>query len=166
MYDLGWDGQRDGSASEDPLLPSADYATYLINAVKFHCGQLFHLFDEGTFMRKFAEFNQNTSNSSKAKGLWYVHFLILLAFGKVFVARQNDGCRPRGANYFVQAMKLMPDITFLHTQPVQAVEILCCEALYLQCLDFRSAAYSVVRLPTLLIPLFTEMTSRLAKLYG
>ncbi|KAL6241345.1 hypothetical protein RBB50_011818 [Rhinocladiella similis] len=144
MYDLGWDGQRDHPISDEPLLPSSDYAIYLINAVKFHCGQMFHLFDEASFMLKFTDFHQTTPNADKPVGLWYVHFLILLAFGKVFVSRQNDGRRPRGAEYFVHAMKLMPDITFLYTQPVQAVEVLCCQALYLQCLDFRSAAYSVI----------------------
>lgn len=146
MYDLGWDGQRDDSILEAPLLPSGDFAIYLINAVKFHCGQMFHLFDEGTFMRKLTDFNETTTNVVKPSGLWYVHYLILLAFGRMFVSRQNDGRRPRGAEYFVHAMKLMPEITFLLTQPVQAVEVLCCKALYLQCLDFRSAAYSVVRL--------------------
>ena len=145
MYDLGWDGQRDISNSDDPPLPSADHATYLINAVKFHCGQMFHLFDETSFMRKFAETYQTRPNATKPSGLWYVHFLLLLAFGTVFVARRNDGRKPRGADYFVQAMKLMPDITFLHTQPIEAVEVLCCQALYLQCLDFRSSACSVVR---------------------
>jgi len=144
MYDLGWNGQRDIVASDTAPLPSADYAIYLINAVKFHCGQIFHLFDEMSFMRRFHEFHATTTDSSRPKDLWYVHFLIILAFGKVFAARRNNARRPPGAELFVQAMKLKPDITYLHTQPLQAVEILCCEALYLQCLDFRSAAYNVV----------------------
>ena len=164
MYDLGWDGQRDGSAPEEPLLPSADYAIYLINAVKFYCGQMFHLFDERTFMLKFAEFNEVTGHSGKTAGLWFVHYLILLAFGKVFVSRQNDGRRPRGAEYFVHAIKLMPEVTFLLTQPVEAVEVLCCKALYLQCLDFRSAAYTVVRFQlTASHPATPEIFHRLAR---
>ena len=144
MYDLGWNGQRDVLAPDTTPLPSADYAIYLINAVKFHCGQMFHLFDEVSFMRRFHEFHATPKNTPKLKDLWYVHFLLILAFGKVFVAHRNDARRPPGADLFVQAMKLKPDITFLHTQPVQSIEILCCEALYLQCLDFRSAAYSVI----------------------
>ncbi|KEF52456.1 uncharacterized protein A1O9_11697 [Exophiala aquamarina CBS 119918] len=144
MYDLGWDGLKDDSISEEPLLPSMDHALYLINAVKFYSGQMFHLFDERTFMLKFTEFSEETGNVPKSAGLWYVHYLILLAFGKVFVSRQNDDRRPRGAEYFVHAMKIMPEVTFLLTQPVQAVEVLCCKALYLQCLDFRSAAYTVI----------------------
>ncbi|KAK5081033.1 hypothetical protein LTR05_008350 [Lithohypha guttulata] len=143
MYNLGWDGQRDASVADNILLPSIDYAIYLINAVKFHCGQMFHLFDDVSFMRQFHNFYAATDDDS-ARGLWYVHFLILLAFGKVFVARKNEGRRPLGADFFVQAMKLMPDITFLHTQPVHAIEVLCCKALYLHCLDFRTSAYTVI----------------------
>lgn len=143
QYELGWDGQRDIVVAETMLLPSIDYALYLINAVKFHCAQIFHLWDETHFMRHFYDF-YGPSTSAPNRGLWYVHFLIILAFGKIFVARKNEGRRPLGAEYFVQAMKLMPDITFLHTQPVEAIEVLCCKALYLQCLDYRCAAYSVI----------------------
>lgn len=143
QYDLGWDGQRDVAVAATLLLPSIDYALYLINAVKFHCAQIFHLWDETHFMRQFYEF-YGPSTNPPYRGLWYVHFLIILAFGKIFVARKNENRRPLGAEYFVQAMKLMPDITFLHTQPVEAIEVLCCKALYLQCLDYRCAAYAVI----------------------
>lgn len=144
MYDLGWNGQRDIVASDTTPLPSADYAIYLINAVKFHCGQMFHLFDEISFMWRFHDFHATTTDISRPNDLWYVHFLIILAFGKVFAARRNNARRPPGAELFVQAMKLKPDVTCLHTQPLHAVEILCCEALYVQYLDFRSAAYNVI----------------------
>jgi proline utilization trans-activator len=39
-YDLGWDGQRTTVALESTVLPTADFALFLINAVKFHCGRL------------------------------------------------------------------------------------------------------------------------------
>lgn len=123
-------------------MPSADYAIYLINAVKFHCGQMFHLFDEPTFMRQFHDFHETPS--SKPYGLWFVHFLLILAFGKAFTARRNNSRRPPGCELYVQAMKLLPDIAFLMGEPLEAVEVLCCKALYLQCLDFRCAAYNVV----------------------
>ena len=145
MYDLGWDGQRDVNVTDNSPLPSADYAVYLINAVKFHCGQMFHLFDEPTFMRAFRQFQEAPSDASRTQGLWYIHFLIVLAFGKAFVAHRNSTRRPPGADLFAQAIKLMPDIVYLLADPLEAVEILCCKALYLQCLDFRSAAYNVVR---------------------
>lgn len=145
LYDLGWDGQGNPAAPEADLMPSADYAMYLINAVKFHCGQMFHLFHEQTFMQGFNDFHENPD--SRPQGLWFVHFLLILAFGKAFTARRTNSRRPPGCDLYVQAMKLMPDITFLMNEPLQAVEILCCKALYLQCLDFRCAAYNVVSTP-------------------
>ncbi|RQM06503.1 hypothetical protein DH86_00003682 [Scytalidium sp. 3C] len=105
---------------------------------------MFHLFDEESFMHGFSEFYQNQNDPSHRRNLWYVHFLLILAFGKAFVVGQTHSRRPAGVEYFVRAMKLLPDITFLHTQPVNSVEILCCVALYLQCLDFRGSAYTKV----------------------
>ena len=140
-YDLGWDGRR-SAVPEDVLpLPTADFALYLINTVKFHCGQLFHLFDEESFMRHFANFHGECGGQANAPVLWYVHYLVILAFGKSFVVRKCYGRRPAGADFFIQAMKLLPDVTFLYTDPLHSIEILCCIALYLQCLDLRSSAY-------------------------
>lgn len=145
QYDLGWDGHRDLLVEDTVFLPSPDHAIYLINTVKFHCGQLFHLFDEETFMRQFSDFHRSSVDPPKRKDLWYIHYLLILAFGKVFVARRTEGRKPPGADWFVQAMKLLPDVTFLHSQPIEAIEVLCCKALYLQCLDFRGAAFNTVR---------------------
>lgn len=140
-YDLGWDGRR-STEQEDALpLPTADFALYLINTVKFHCCQLFHLFDEESFMRHFDNFHSEYGGQANVPILWYVHYLVLLAFGKSFVVRKCYGRRPAGAGFFVQAMKLLPDVTFLYTDPLHSIEILCCVALYLQCLDLRSSAY-------------------------
>ena len=44
-YELGWDGRRTATSAVHPALPTADHALFLINTVKFHCGQLFHIFD-------------------------------------------------------------------------------------------------------------------------
>lgn len=167
MYDLGWDGQRDAAPPENLVLPSVDFAIYLINAVKFHCGQLFHIFDEATFMPQFTDFHGASPGLPRSRGLWFVHFLLILAFGKAFVARRkSDSRRPPGGEYFVHAMKLMPDITFLYKQPVQAVEVLCCQALYLHCLDFRSAAHNVVSLVLHSTRSMAKGVHRLVKLCG
>jgi proline utilization trans-activator len=144
MYDLGWNGLRGFVDPDTAILPSSDYAMYLINAVKFHCGQMFHLFEEEIFMRDFSEFHDTSQNPPQPKDLWYVHYLLILAFGKAFVVRGTPSRTPPGAELFVHAMKLLPDSIFLYTQPVQSVEILCCAALYLQCLDFRCPAYNMV----------------------
>jgi proline utilization trans-activator len=142
LYELGWNGERETAGSQH-LVPSADYAMFLINAVKFHCGQMFHLFDETTFMQGFKNFYDSPADAD-THSFWYIHFLLILAFGKAFVARKKMPRKAPGSELFVQAVKLMPDIVFLIEQPVQAIEILCCKALYLQCLDFRCAAYNVI----------------------
>jgi len=147
VYDLDWDGTRSTSAFSNidrATLPSPDHATYLINAVKFHCGQMFHLFEEQVFMDQFAQFHDPGSDKGKLMPLWHVHYLLVLAFGKAFLARSIKGRTPPGADYFVQAMKLLPDVTFLCTNPIETMEILCCAALYLQSVDFRSSGFRLV----------------------
>lgn len=144
-YDLGWDGRRDGASATSCALPTPDYALFLINAVKFQCGQLFHLFDERTFMDQFSKFHEAAEpDRNDYPILWYIHYLLILAFGKAFIVRTDKGQRSPGSDLFVQAMKLLPDITFLCADPLQSIEVLCCAALYLQCLDSRSAAYNLV----------------------
>ena len=144
-YDIGWDGRRSTVDPEACALPTADFALFLINAVKFHCGQLFHMFDERTFMQQFGSFHESGGDTTKVPILWYVHYLLILAFGKAFIVRLEKSRRPPGVEFFVQAMKLLPDITFLYSDPTPSIEVLCCAALYLQCLDSRSAAYNTVR---------------------
>ena len=148
-YDLGWDGQRTLANVDVSILPAADFATYLIDAVKFHCGHLFHMFDEKTFMHHLHKFYEDPPNQTNYPRLWYIHFLIILAFGKSFIIRLRNGKRPPGSELFVQAMKLLPDITYMYSDAVQSIEILCCAALYLQCLDNRSAAYNTVTILSL-----------------
>ena len=147
VYDLGWDGYRSTSSTSrlDPAAPpSPDFAIYLINAVKFHCGQMFHLFDEESFMQHFSQFHDGSTDKSSIPSLWYIHYLLILALGKAFVARRSKGRQPPGGDLFVQAMTLLPDVTFLCIDPVETIEILCCAALYLQSLDFRGSAYRYV----------------------
>lgn len=144
-YDLGWDGRRVSAQFDTSALPTADFATYLINAVKFHASRLFHLFDEATFMSHFDAFYRRPADDHDRPVLWYVHFLLILALGKAFVVRSGKGKRPPGAELYVQAMQLLPDITLMCVQPLEAAEVLCCASLYLHCIDSRSAAYNLVR---------------------
>ena len=143
-YDLGWDGQKTSNDIEPPVLPTLDFALYLINSVKFHCGQLYHMFDEETFMNHFHRFHSAAGQQWSPPTLWYIHYLIILAFGKAFIGRNKAGSRPSGADLFVQAMKMLPHTMFLCVQPLDAIEVLCSAALYLQCLDYRTAAYNLV----------------------
>lgn len=146
-YDLGWDGTRLSSPAfqhDLPALPSTDFAMYLLSAVKFHCGQLFHLFEEEKFMQQFSAFQDDPAPVTQNPNLWFIHYLLILAFGKAFVSRGSQGRKPPGADLFVHAMTLLPDFAFYSADPLEAIQVLCCAALYLQCLDFRGAAYRMV----------------------
>ncbi|KAL8830592.1 MAG: hypothetical protein Q9191_001345 [Dirinaria sp. TL-2023a] len=142
-YELGWDGRRGTAELDDAILPTADFALFLINAVKFHCGQLFHLFDEQEFMRNFSTYHDQ-GHRDNCSELWHIHYLLILALGKAFIVRVGQNRRPPGANLFVQAMRLLPDTTYLCNDPIPSIEILCCAALYFQCSDMRDPAYSLV----------------------
>jgi hypothetical protein len=147
VYKLKWDGNK-ASASQNPFdisnLPTADFAKYLINSVKFHCGQLFFLFEEDRFMAKFATFYQDPATEACASPLWFSHYLLLLAFGKSFVVQSARSKTPPGAEHFVQAMQCMPDFSFYKGDPVESIQVLCCAALYLQCIHSRAPAYRMV----------------------
>ncbi len=134
-------GNRDSIAKENSAVPTADYAMHLVNSVKFHCGQLFHLFDEESFMNNLRDFYAEPKQDTSRTDLWYIHFLLILAFGKAFVTKTSRGKRPPGANFFCKAVQLLPDASVLWMEPVESTEILCCIAMYFQCIDHRSPAY-------------------------
>ena len=157
-YDLGWDGRRESAEFDDATLPTSDFALFLINAVKFHYGQLFHLFDVQDFMRNFSNYHDR-EHRDDCSDLWHIHYLLILALGKAVVVRVGQDRRPPGANLYVQAMKLLPDTTYLCNDPIPSIEILCCAALYLQCLDMRTTAYSLVSSMTLGCTMRSPLTS-------
>jgi proline utilization trans-activator len=142
-YDLRWDGLRaKGALDESPVIPSHDYAIFLINAVKFHGGQMFHLFDEDTFKENLDCFyGSPLEERVNGTSLWYIHFLLILALGKAFIRSRAINNEAPGASYFVKAMQILPDITALCRDPVASTEILCCIALYLQSVDHRNSAH-------------------------
>ncbi|KAK7219698.1 hypothetical protein V2G26_007701 [Clonostachys chloroleuca] len=144
-YDLGWDGSRSSQNMQGLVVPAVDHAIYLINAVKFHCDQLFHMFDEEEFMSNLHRFYSLPSEArSNESSLWYIHFLVILAFGKSLVQQKGAGTRPPGVHFFVRALQLLPDATALGREPVISTEILCCMAWYYQALDFRHAAHNFI----------------------
>ncbi|KAL3951730.1 hypothetical protein ACCO45_013447 [Purpureocillium lilacinum] len=146
-YDLGW--QSDRAATSAAALPTIDYATHLVNTVRFHCGQVFHLFDEDVFMGHLRDHYADSMQRCPARDLWLVHFQLILAFGKAFATKPRHGSRPPGVGFFVNALHSLPNMTVLWRDPVQAIEILCCVALYLHCIDYRSSAYNYVSLVSL-----------------
>ena len=146
-YDIDWQGAGTanmGVRDETVVLPTSDFALFLINTVKFRCGQLFHLFDEETFMQSFSKFHSSEHPKEPVGALWYAHYLMILALGKALVVIFTSGTKPAGSDLFVEAMRILPDVGLTTTEPIQSMEILCCAALYLQCLDKRKAAYNQV----------------------
>ncbi|KAL1625438.1 hypothetical protein SLS54_003530 [Diplodia seriata] len=143
-YDLSWSDRRTAADLETPSLPTLDYAIYLINAVKFHCGQTFHLFDEASFMDSLYDFYSDPTHKIAEADLWYIHFLIILAFGKAFTTQRSQGKKPPGTDFFVKAVQLLPNTIVLEKRPLMSTELLCCISLYLQCLDYRDAAHIYV----------------------
>ncbi|KAF1929423.1 uncharacterized protein M421DRAFT_61128 [Didymella exigua CBS 183.55] len=144
-YDLPWDGTRHLLESASPVIPSIDYAIFLINVVKFHCAQTMHVFEEEEFMFNLHAFYSSTGDKAMWKeSLWYIHFLTIVAFGKVFVQQKNCSSRPPGSDFFTHALQLLPDTNRLCRDPIVATEVLCCIALYLQSLDSRNAAHVTI----------------------
>lgn len=141
-YDLSGDGSRTELTPEGPIIPSIDYALHLINIVNFRCGQLYHLLDEGDFMKSLHDFYSENGRSRDT--LWYIHFLLILAFGKSFVRTKSQERKPAGFEYFAKAMQLLPDHNRLYSSPLISTEILCCIAIFYQSLDCRSPAHNYV----------------------
>ncbi|KAI0539141.1 fungal-specific transcription factor domain-containing protein [Xylaria digitata] len=126
-------------------LPSLDFALYLTNTVKFHLGQLYHLFHEETFIagvRNFYERGPYTEPLPETR-LWYAHFLLIMAFGHALLSGYI-GRRPAGSELVSRAIELMPDAFALNQNPVLAAEVLCCLALYLQSIDHKGSAFLYV----------------------
>lgn len=144
VYNLDWKSLKTRGQSKCCSLPSADHAIYLINAVKFHCGQLFHLFEEHDFMEQFSIFYEKPDVAERVPDTWYIHLLLIIAFGKALVVGNVRSGSPPGSEFFLEAMTRLPEITLLCTDPIESVEILVCAALYLQCLDFRCTGYNLV----------------------
>ncbi|KAF4482885.1 putative transcriptional regulatory protein [Colletotrichum fructicola] len=143
-YTLDWDGYRIGEGPEMPALPTQDYAIYLVNAVKFHCSQMFHLFDEESFMKSLYHFYSDPNPRADPTDLWFIHFLLILAFGKAFTTKANRSRKPPGHDYFIKAVQLLPDLSVLLKQAALSIEILCSLALYMQCVDFRHASHNFI----------------------
>lgn len=144
-YDLGgWDGSRTDPIQNNPVVPSLDHSIYLINTVKFRCGQIYHLFDDSEFMEMLYDYYSGDAKT-KTKSLWYIHFLLILAFGKNFTQTKSQQKKLPGMSYFIKAIQILPDLSRLYSSPSISTEILCCIALFYQALDCRSPAHNYVR---------------------
>ena len=90
-YDVGMDSRRAYSnETPNPPLPTTDFALLLINTVKFHCSQLFYLFDEVSFMSQFNKVHSSPNGFVAHDELWCTHYLLVLAIGKALRFQTNN----------------------------------------------------------------------------
>ncbi|KAF4458267.1 transcriptional regulatory [Fusarium albosuccineum] len=122
-------------------LPSLDHALYLINTVKFHVCQTYHLFEEQTFMQRLYTLYKEGPRLEAKNRLWFVQYFLIMAIGKALLARGVSTTNSPGNDYFVQAMNLFPDVYCLYQDPILSVEVCCGLAVYLQSVDHRNSAY-------------------------
>ncbi|KAB8235289.1 putative C6 transcription factor [Aspergillus alliaceus] len=144
-YQLQW---RQASSDELPDisgLPSLEHAQYILNTVQFHFSHLYLLFDEDEFLHHLHEFYDNAAAKVQESRLWYVQFLIVLAFGEALLAPVRKASNTASwTKYFSRAMSLLPDITGLWQDPVLAIEVLTLIGLYFHSIDMRDTAYCYV----------------------
>lgn len=146
-YQLDWAPQGSDQALSVGNVPSIDYAIFLTNSVKFHIGQLFHLFDEAEFMYHLHEFYKDPLRKAQKNGLWYIQFLLVLALGKAVIVQSREGSSgPPGSDLFLRAMALMPTPAHLFSDALTAIELLCAVSLYFQLADLRNSALIYVSL--------------------
>ncbi|KAL4799571.1 hypothetical protein BDV19DRAFT_400798 [Aspergillus venezuelensis] len=142
LYPIQWAPATPGSTPDISNLPSIDHALYLFNTVKFHLGHNFRIVHEPEFVENVHRFYYGDAVKQVSESrLWFVEFLLVLAFGNAFLAQRKSATDPPGAKYFVRAMSLMPDHTSLSRGGFVAIEALALTGLYLYSIDHRSSAH-------------------------
>lgn len=123
-------------------LPSSELAMFYMHAVKFRTCPLYYLFDDGDFTFHLRRFYSNVLEYAQQHRIWFVHYLVIMAFGKTF--NTNHNAVTAGLTLFSRALRLLPDTTVLCQDPVPSTELLSSIALYLQSVDHRAAAHLYV----------------------
>ncbi|RAL11793.1 Zn(II)2Cys6 transcription factor [Aspergillus homomorphus CBS 101889] len=145
IYPLDWRSQVPTEESLDPgTLPSLDHAIYSINNVKFHLGQVYRFLPDD-FCAQVQDFYASRGAYGATQScMWFIRFLLLLAFGKAFSSRTRSHGTPPGAKMFLRAMSLMPNHTSTGNDSLDVIENLALAALYLYAIDHREGAHSHV----------------------
>ncbi|KAL2833299.1 fungal-specific transcription factor domain-containing protein [Aspergillus cavernicola] len=123
-------------------LPPMDYGLYLVHTAHFYFGVLFYIIDEAAFIRDLHEFYTNPEERVASMRLWFAQYLLIIAFGKSFLAHnQRQNAPPDGHQYAARAISLMPDMSGMHADPLQCIQALTLAAIYFQSIDMRVAAF-------------------------
>ncbi|KAE8330613.1 hypothetical protein BDV39DRAFT_212915 [Aspergillus sergii] len=145
-YPIGWDASPTSEPPDISGLPSLDHALYLSETVKFHLGHSYRLYNEDEFIHNVREFYYGDSAKMGTEHrLWFIQFLLVLAFGTAFLHRSKRSKNPPGSKFFIRAMSLMPDHAALWKGSLLAIEVLAMAGLYLYSIDQRESAHIYVR---------------------
>jgi proline utilization trans-activator len=126
-------------------LPSVDYALYLLRTVRFHLGETYHLIEEESFLSELNDFYfKSAAEKAASSRLWFVQFLIVLAFGNAFLLHSASTEKTPGSLFFSRAMALIPDHLTLWKDSILAVEVSALAGLYLYSVDKRESAHLYV----------------------
>ena len=143
-FRLRWEPKSMVEASDLKNLPAMDYALYLYNTVKFHLGELFGVIDEANFLVQFDRFHANPMETARSQRLWFTEYLLILAYGKAFLASGHWANGLPGTEFAERAMALLPDPALIHDESMLGIEVLALVALYFQSIDMRVAAYQYI----------------------
>lgn len=128
-------------------LPSLEASMFLLSTVKYRLQPFFYLFDEPDFTSQVHRLYRNPSEYAQANRLQFVHFLVIMALGKSLSSTAHAGL-----NLFNRALKLLPDATQLCLDPILPIEVMCSIAMFLECIDHRCAAFTMVCIHVISIP--------------
>lgn len=149
LYPLQWKTAPLGDPPDVSGLPSIDHALYLFSTVKFHLAQSYRFFDEDAFVDNVREFYYgNAVNKASESPLWFVQYLLVLAFGNAFLLQSRSSKEFPGSKFFVRAMSVMPDHSTLWKHSLMAMEVLALVGLYLYSIDHRETALVHVSMHT------------------
>ena len=136
-FRLHWEPKVAVDSSDLRGLPPKDYALHLFNTCRFHFGELFGIVDEARFLVLFESFHRDGLRVAQKERLWFCSYLLLMAFGKAFLASSHHPFASR-------AMALLPDPAYMHDAGLPGIELLALVALYFQSIDMRSTSYQYI----------------------
>ncbi|OJJ79766.1 putative C6 transcription factor [Aspergillus glaucus CBS 516.65] len=144
-YQIHWSQASSDEPPDISGLPSIDYALYMLSTVKFHLSPMYRFFDEKEFLCNLYEFYDNAPVKAQESRLWYIQFLMVLAFGEAFLTPMRTAENTENwTRFFTRALSLLPDITGLWQDPILAIEVLALIALYFHSVDIRDTAYCYI----------------------
>ncbi|KAF4470862.1 Fungal specific transcription factor domain-containing [Fusarium albosuccineum] len=146
-FRLQWQAKSQVDAGDIANLPPMDHAFFLYHTVRFRLGELFRMIDEPRFLGPFEDFHRQPLQTAQEHRLWFVEYLLILAFGKALTPSRGPTANgPPGCELATRALSLLPDVAFLQDErpAVQAIEVLSLAALYFYAIDMRSPAYQYI----------------------